>query len=91
MRMDLSSPRTELAPIRLPVSAPSYERTEFKVGRDGEDQQRQRQPQPIQIDCKYNEPNVDAWDLIEKPISRTVPLTTKRGRSIKMEMGWILS
>ncbi|KAF9090640.1 hypothetical protein BGX29_011360 [Mortierella sp. GBA35] len=86
MRMDFSSPRTELAPIRLPVSAPtpsSDHRTEFEVGRDGEE--------PIQIDCKYNEPNVDAWDMIEKPISRTVPLTTKRGRSIKMEMGWILS
>ncbi|KAF9125338.1 hypothetical protein BGW39_007491 [Mortierella sp. 14UC] len=84
MRMDLSSPRTELAPIRLPVTAmSSTERTEFEVGRDGEEH--------VQIDCKYNEPNVDAWDLIEKPISRTVPLTTKRGRSIKMEMGWILS
>ncbi|KAF9147153.1 hypothetical protein BG015_011247 [Linnemannia schmuckeri] len=83
MRMDLSSPRTELAPIRLPVSTPASAPSEFEVGRDGEE--------PIQIDCKYNEPNVDAWDLIEKPISRTVPLTTKRGRSIKMEMGWILS
>ncbi|KAG0271390.1 hypothetical protein BGZ95_000806, partial [Linnemannia exigua] len=85
MRMDLSSPRNELAPIRLPVSVVSTtsSSTEFEVGRDGEE--------PIQIDCKYNEPNVDAWDLIEKPISRTVPLTTKRGRSIKMEMGWILS
>ncbi|KAF8934924.1 hypothetical protein BGZ47_010133 [Haplosporangium gracile] len=83
MRMDLSSPRTELAPIRLPVSAPASTPSEFEVGRDGEE--------PIQIDCKYNEPNVDAWDLIEKPISRSVPLTTKRGRSIKMEMGWILS
>ncbi|KAG0373672.1 hypothetical protein BGX24_011395 [Mortierella sp. AD032] len=85
MRMDLSSPRTELAPIRPPVSVVSTTSSsaEFEVGRDGEDS--------IQIDCKYNEPNVDAWDLIEKPISRTVPLTTKRGRSIKMEMGWILS
>ncbi|KAG0300869.1 hypothetical protein BGZ97_003057 [Linnemannia gamsii] len=87
MRMDLSSPRTELPPIRFPASAPVSipvsASSEFEVGRDGEE--------PIQIDCKYNEPNVDAWDMIEKPISRTVPLTTKRGRSIKMEMGWILS
>ncbi|KAG0281567.1 hypothetical protein BGZ96_001088 [Linnemannia gamsii] len=83
MRMDLSSPRSELPPIHLPVSAPVSASSEFEVGRDGEE--------PIQIDCKYNEPNVDAWDMIEKPISRTVPLTTKRGRSIKMEMGWILS
>ncbi|KAF9313530.1 hypothetical protein BGZ91_006263 [Linnemannia elongata] len=85
MRMDLSSPRTELAPIRLPVTAPGAvsASSQFEVGRDDEE--------PIQIDCKYNEPNVDAWDMIEKPISRTVPVTTKRGRSIKMEMGWILS
>ncbi|KAF9128352.1 hypothetical protein BGX30_014359 [Mortierella sp. GBA39] len=85
MRMDLSSPRTELAPIRLPVSAPVTvsASSQFEVGRDD--------TEPVQIDCKYNEPNVDAWDMIEKPISRTVPLTTKRGRSIKMEMGWILS
>lgn len=87
MRMDLSSPRTELPsihpPVSFPVSVPVSASSEFEVGRDGEE--------PIQIDCKYNEPNVDAWDMIEKPISRTVPLTTKRGRSIKMEMGWILS
>ena len=51
----------------------------------------QQQLPPLKIACKYNEPNVDAWDMIEKPISRTVPVTTKRGRSIKMEMGWILS
>ncbi|KAG0368232.1 hypothetical protein BGZ54_002410 [Gamsiella multidivaricata] len=77
MKMDISSPCTELPPIRLP--GPS----ELQVGRD--------ENEPVQIECKYNEPNVDAWDMIEKPISRKVPLTTKRGRSIKMEMGWILS
>ncbi|GJJ72004.1 hypothetical protein EMPS_04361 [Entomortierella parvispora] len=90
----ISSPRTELAPIlSLPTvtstvsssssTTPSSDLTAFQVGKDGE--------APIQIECKYNEPNVDAWDMIEKPISRTIPLTTKRGRSIKMEMGWILS
>ncbi|KAF9354414.1 hypothetical protein BGX26_007765 [Mortierella sp. AD094] len=79
-KMDLSSPTTELPPIRLSGSS---ELSAFQVGRDGDE--------PIQIECKYNEPNVDAWDMIEKPISRKIPLTTKRGRSIKMEMGWILS
>ncbi|KAF9927189.1 hypothetical protein FBU30_003435 [Linnemannia zychae] len=84
MRTEYSSPRTELAPIRFPISVsnPTYSK-ELEVGRDDEE--------PIQIECKYNEPNVDAWDMIEKPITRTVPVTTKRGRSIKMEMGWILS
>ncbi|KAG0049602.1 hypothetical protein BGZ83_005559 [Gryganskiella cystojenkinii] len=94
--MSTSSPRTELPPIlSLPVIAstvatsssssatPNSDLTVFQVGKDGET--------PIQIECKYNEPNIDAWDMIEKPISRTIPLTTKRGRSIKMEMGWILS
>ncbi|KAG0042784.1 hypothetical protein BGZ83_012185 [Gryganskiella cystojenkinii] len=55
------------------------------------DSSEDQQLPPLKIACKYNEPNVDAWDMIEKPISRTVPVTTKRGRSIKMEMGWILS
>ncbi|KAG0204824.1 hypothetical protein BGX28_003357 [Mortierella sp. GBA30] len=80
--MDVCSPRMELPPIRLPPLAASDSRT-FEVARDGDE--------PVQIECKYNEPNVDAWDMIEKPISRTIPVTTKRGRSIKMEMGWILS
>ncbi|KAF8975362.1 hypothetical protein BGZ46_009190 [Entomortierella lignicola] len=79
-KMDISSPSTELPPIRLTGSS---EVSAFQVGRDGDE--------PIQIECKYNEPNVDAWDMIEKPISRKIPMTTKRGRSIKMEMGWILS
>ncbi|KAF9109101.1 hypothetical protein BGX27_008011 [Mortierella sp. AM989] len=79
-KTDASSPSTELPPIR---SLGSSEPSAFQVGHDGDE--------PIQIECKYNEPNVDAWDMIEKPISRKIPLTTKRGRSIKMEMGWILS
>ncbi|KAG0008108.1 hypothetical protein BGZ80_003838 [Entomortierella chlamydospora] len=79
-RMDVVSPTTELPPIRLSRSS---ELSALQVGRDGDE--------PMQIGCKYNEPNVDAWDMIEKPISRKIPLTTKRGRSIKMEMGWILS
>ncbi|KAG0333804.1 hypothetical protein BG000_008869 [Podila horticola] len=90
-KMDISSPTTELAPIRLPIivsptastSSSSLENPLYQVGRDDDE--------PIQIECKYNEPNVDAWDMIEKPISRTVSLATKRGRSVKMEMGWILS
>ncbi|KAG0021004.1 hypothetical protein BGZ81_009121 [Podila clonocystis] len=89
-KMDISSPTTELAPIRLPIASPtsstsssSLENTLYQVGRDDDE--------PVQIECKYNEPNVDAWDMIEKPISRTVSLATKRGRSVKMEMGWILS
>ncbi|KAF9983946.1 hypothetical protein BGZ75_004498 [Mortierella antarctica] len=82
MNMDVCSPRMELPPIRLPPLS-SSDRSTLVVGRDDEE--------PVQIECKYNEPNVDAWDMIEKPISRTVPVTTKRGRSVKMEMGWILS
>ncbi|KAG0039144.1 hypothetical protein BGZ82_009499 [Podila clonocystis] len=89
-KMDISSPTTELAPIRLPIVSPtsstsssSLENALYQVGRDDDE--------PVQIECKYNEPNVDAWDMIEKPISRTVSLATKRGRSVKMEMGWILS
>ncbi|KAF9570270.1 hypothetical protein EC968_002041 [Mortierella alpina] len=82
MSMDVCSPRMELPPIRLPPLSTSNRPT-LMVGRDDEE--------PVQIECKYNEPNVDAWDMIEKPISRTVPVTTKRGRSVKMEMGWILS
>ncbi|KAF9965893.1 hypothetical protein BGZ70_003881 [Mortierella alpina] len=82
MNMDVCSPRMELPPIRLlPLS--TSDRPTLVVGRDDEE--------PVQIECKYNEPNVDAWDMIEKPISRTVPVTTKRGRSVKMEMGWILT
>ncbi|KAG9321191.1 hypothetical protein KVV02_005376 [Mortierella alpina] len=90
----LASPRIELPPIyslpKLPFPFPttpsSSDLSQFQVGRDGDDSKR-----PLKIECKYNEPNVDAWDMIEKPISRTVPVTTKRGRSVKMEMGWILS
>ncbi|CAO3574139.1 unnamed protein product [Mortierella alpina] len=82
MNMDVCSPRMELPPIRLPPLTTSDRPTPV-VGRDDKE--------PVQIECKYNEPNVDAWDMIEKPISRTVPVTTKRGRSVKMEMGWILS
>ncbi|KAG0249603.1 hypothetical protein BG011_009104 [Mortierella polycephala] len=81
LKTDATSPRCELPPIRLPSPLPGM--SAYEVGRDDEE--------PSQIECKYNEPNVDAWDMIEKPISRTIPLTTKRGRSIKMEMGWILS
>ncbi|KAG0205543.1 hypothetical protein BGX28_002842, partial [Mortierella sp. GBA30] len=90
----LSSPRIELPPIyslpKLPFPFPttpvSSDLSQFQVGREGDEGKK-----PLKIECKYNEPNVDAWDMIEKPISRTVPLTTKRGRSVKMEMGWILS
>lgn len=84
-----SSPRIELPPIYLPKLPPfpttpaSSDLSAFQVGRDTD--------KPLKIECKYNEPNVDAWDMIEKPISRPVPVTTKRGRSVKMEMGWILS
>ncbi|KAI1297838.1 hypothetical protein EDD11_006917 [Mortierella claussenii] len=85
-RMDLCSPTSaRLPPIRLPAVSDSEASAHgYEVGRDGDETM-------PQIECKYNEPNVDAWDMIEKPISRTVPVTTKRGRSIKMEMGWILS
>ncbi|KAF8924250.1 hypothetical protein BGZ58_001997 [Dissophora ornata] len=86
----LPSPRIELPPIylpKLPVAFPttpaSSDLSRFQVGRDGD--------KPLEIACKYNEPNVDAWDMIEKPLSRIVPVTTKRGRSVKMEMGWLLS
>ncbi|KAF9344302.1 hypothetical protein BGX34_005798 [Mortierella sp. NVP85] len=95
MKMDvITSPSTELPPLRwsgpsspslpppsfssptsssFPMVSPS---TELEVGRD--------EDVPVQqVECKYNEPNVDAWDMIEKP--------AKRGRSIKMEMNWILS
>ncbi|KAF9191471.1 hypothetical protein BGZ51_002587 [Haplosporangium sp. Z 767] len=82
LKMDATSPRCELPPIHLPSPSPGMS-AYYEVGRDDEE--------PAQMECKYNEPNVDAWDMIEKPISRTIPLTTKRGRSIKMEMGWILS
>ncbi|KAG0309039.1 hypothetical protein BGZ99_000990 [Dissophora globulifera] len=76
--------RTESAWARVgSMPARVAESSKLQVGRDGEE--------GISIECKYNEPNVDAWDMIEMPISRTIPLTTKRGRSIKMEMGWILS
>ncbi|KAG0247996.1 hypothetical protein BG011_000655 [Mortierella polycephala] len=90
----LPSPRIELPRIYLPKLPPCPttlappDLSAFQVGgvsRDGESRA------PLKIECKYNEPNVDAWDMIERPISRTVPITTKRGRSIKMEMGWILS
>ncbi|KAK3804934.1 MAG: hypothetical protein J3Q66DRAFT_131388 [Benniella sp.] len=91
MKMDvITSPSTELPPLRwsgpsspppfssptsssFPMASPS---TELEVGRD--------EDVPVQqVECKYNEPNVDVWDMIEKPV--------KRGRSIKMEMNWILS
>ncbi|KAF9177232.1 hypothetical protein BGZ51_008807 [Haplosporangium sp. Z 767] len=90
----LASPRIELPPIYLPKLPPypttpaSSDLSAFQVGgvsHDGEDRA------PLKIECKYNEPNVDAWDMIERPLSRTIPITTKRGRSVKMEMGWILS
>ncbi|KAF9112335.1 hypothetical protein BGX27_003545 [Mortierella sp. AM989] len=91
----IASPRIELPPIylpKLPLNHPttpaSSDLSRFQVGggRDGDSVKA-----PLEIACKYNEPNVDAWDMIEKPISRSVPVTTKRGRSVKMEMGWILS
>ncbi|KAG0325214.1 hypothetical protein BGZ99_000929 [Dissophora globulifera] len=66
-----------------PSTPASSDLSKFQVGRDGD--------KPLEIACKYNEPNVDAWDMIERPLSRTVPVTTKRGRSSKMEVGWILS
>ncbi|KAF9080622.1 hypothetical protein BGX23_001884 [Mortierella sp. AD031] len=92
----VSSPRIELPPIYLPklpfnhhpTTPASSDLSAFVVGRDkGNNNNRA----PLEIACKYNEPNVDAWDMIEKPLSRTVPVTTKRGRSVKMEMNWILS
>ncbi|KAI1290493.1 hypothetical protein EDD11_009339 [Mortierella claussenii] len=89
----LPSPRIELPPIYLPklpahhpTTPASSDLSRFQVGREGD-----ADKPPLEIACKYNEPNVDAWDMIEKPLSRTVPVTTKRGRSVKMEMGWILS
>ncbi|KAF9406980.1 hypothetical protein BGZ94_002883 [Podila epigama] len=84
-----SSPRIELPPIYLPKLPPfpttpaSSDLSAFQVNRDTD--------KPLKIECKYNEPNVDAWDMIEKPLSRPVTSGVKRGRSVKMEMGWILS
>ncbi|KAF9365112.1 hypothetical protein BGX34_011312 [Mortierella sp. NVP85] len=86
-----ASPRVELPPIYLPKLPPypttpaSSDLSRFQVGRDNGDKP------PLEIACKYNEPNVDAWDMIEKPLSRPVPVTTKKSRPVKMEMGWILS
>jgi len=86
-----ASPRVELPPIYLPKLPPypttpaSSDLSRFQVGRDNGDKP------PLEIACKYNEPNVDAWDMIEKPLSRSVPVTTKKSRPVKMEMGWILS
>ncbi|KAF9425752.1 hypothetical protein BGZ94_007254 [Podila epigama] len=94
-KMEMSSPTSKLAPIRLPIivsptassssssSSSSLDSSLYQVGRDDDE--------PMKIECKYNEPNVDAWDLIEKPLSRAAPVSTIRGRSAKMEMGWILS
>ncbi|KAF9580116.1 hypothetical protein BGW38_003366 [Lunasporangiospora selenospora] len=90
----LDPSRSELPPIYLPKLPTAFPTTPtssnlsvFQVGGGNNGNEKP----PLKIECKYNEPNIDAWDLIEKPISRTVPVVTKRGRSVKMEMGWILS
>ncbi|KAF8958385.1 hypothetical protein BGZ46_001975 [Entomortierella lignicola] len=90
----MASPKIELAPIYLPklpahlTTPASSDLSRFQVGggRDGE-----KVKPPLEIACKYNEPNVDAWDMIERPISRPIHMAPKRSRSVKMEMGWILS
>ncbi|KAF9137153.1 hypothetical protein BG015_002818 [Linnemannia schmuckeri] len=100
----VSSPRIELPPIYLPklpfhqTTPASSDLSAFQVGRsstnkgtNGNSSSSGDSRAPLEIACKFNEPNVDAWDMIEKPLSRTVPITTKRGRSVKMEMNWILS
>ncbi|KAF9318592.1 hypothetical protein BGZ91_005133, partial [Linnemannia elongata] len=100
----ISSPRIELPPIYLPklpfhqTTPASSDLSAFQVGRsstnkgtNGNSNSNGDSRAPLEIACKFNEPNVDAWDMIEKPLSRTVPITTKRGRSVKMEMNWILS
>ncbi|KAF9158281.1 hypothetical protein BGX21_003526, partial [Mortierella sp. AD011] len=84
----MASPRIELPPIYLPklpshlTTPASSDLSRFQVGggRDGSNAK-----PPLEIACKYNEPNVDAWDMIEKPISRPAAVTTKRSRSAKME------
>ncbi|KAF9975286.1 hypothetical protein BGZ73_001136 [Actinomortierella ambigua] len=75
-------------PSIMPATAPSTsDLSAFQVGRD----------KSMKIACKYNEPNVDAWDMIEQPLalprpsSFEHPAASQQGRSIKMEMGWILS
>ncbi|KAG0238721.1 hypothetical protein BGW42_002587 [Actinomortierella wolfii] len=71
-------------PSTLPATAPATsDLSAFQVGRD----------KSIKIACKYNEPNVDAWDMIEQPLPLPRPSVSQQqsGRSIKMEMGWILS
>ncbi|KAI8355333.1 hypothetical protein B0O80DRAFT_449011 [Mortierella sp. GBAus27b] len=114
MNMEVTSPRTELPPIRwngpttttFPTSpttargsssfpdpsspttpshpmSTSMSSSTLEVGHD--------EDIPVQQICKYNEPNVDVWDMIEKPISGNPLPTTKHGRSMKMEMKWILS
>ncbi|KAG0369775.1 hypothetical protein BGX24_002292 [Mortierella sp. AD032] len=100
----ISSPRIELPPIYLPklpfhqTTPASSDLSAFQVGRHASSgansngsNNGSNSRAPLEIACKFNEPNVDAWDMIEKPLSRTVPFTTKRGRSVKMEMNWILS
>lgn len=101
----ISSPRIELPPIYLPklpfhqTTPASSDLSAFQVGRSTNAKKGANSSNgdnnsgraPLEIACKFNEPNVDAWDMIEKPLSRTVPFTTKRGRSVKMEMNWILS
>ncbi|KAF9537951.1 hypothetical protein EC957_007430 [Mortierella hygrophila] len=98
----ISSPRIELPPIYLPklpfhqTTPASSDLSAFQVGRSSTNKGTNSNSSgdsraPLEIACKFNEPNVDAWDMIEKPLSRTVPITTKRGRSVKMEMNWILS
>ncbi|KAF9909611.1 hypothetical protein EC991_008268 [Linnemannia zychae] len=101
----ISSPRIELPPIYLPklpfhqTTPASSDLSAFQVGRHTSNGPNGNSTNggnnsgraPLEIACKFNEPNVDAWDMIEKPLSRTVPITTKRGRSVKMEMNWILS
>lgn len=87
----ISSPSTDRPSIFLP-KLPAYPSTpassdlsRFQVRRDDDGDK-----PPLEIACKYNEPNVDAWDMIENPLSRTLS-ATKKARSAKMEMGWILS
>ncbi|KAF9917757.1 hypothetical protein FBU30_000544 [Linnemannia zychae] len=93
----VSSPRVELPPIYLPrlpfheTTPASSDLSAFQVGRQTGGIGTGNGRAPLEIACKFNEPNIDAWDMIEKPLSRTVPITTKRGRSVKMEMNWILS
>ncbi|KAF9898232.1 hypothetical protein BX616_004313 [Lobosporangium transversale] len=89
----LSSPRVELAPIylpKLPAHHPntpsSSDLSRFQIGREGD-----KDKPPMEIACKYNEPNVDAWDMIEQPLSRPPSIPTTKRRSVKMEVDWILS